>query len=60
MNKQFDIYYNDGVYYGSIAFTDKTREEIEKVIQEEKAKKVKYQDMMEKVVSRIQELSTNK
>lgn len=35
MNKIYNIYYNDGVYYGTMAFNNKTQEEIEKLIQDE-------------------------
>ena len=35
MKKTYNIYYNDGAYYGTITFTNKTSEEIENCISEE-------------------------
>ncbi|HBJ1650379.1 TPA: hypothetical protein LA460_000283 [Clostridium botulinum] len=35
MKRKFDIFYNDGAYYGTFTFTDKSQEEIEELIQEE-------------------------
>lgn len=33
--KKFDIYYNDGAYYGTITFENSSQEEIKKVINQE-------------------------
>lgn len=35
MEKRYDIHYNDGAYYGTITFRDKSQEEIEDIIQKE-------------------------
>lgn len=35
MKKTYNIYYNDGAYYGTVTFTNKSQEEIEDVIQKE-------------------------
>lgn len=35
MKKRYDIYYNDGAYYGTITFDNKSQDEIEAVIQAE-------------------------
>lgn len=32
---KYNIYYNDGAYYGTITFKNSSREEIEKVIMQE-------------------------
>jgi hypothetical protein len=33
--KQYDIYYNDGAYYGTMTFENSSKDEIEKAIAEE-------------------------
>lgn len=35
MKRRYDIYYNDGAYYGAITFENKSQDEIEDLIQEE-------------------------
>lgn len=33
--RKFEIYYNDGAFYGSVTFKDSPNEEIEKIILQE-------------------------
>lgn len=35
MTKKYDIFYNDGAYYGTITFNNKSKAEIEQSIQKE-------------------------
>ena len=35
MTKEYDIFYNDGAYYGTMTFKNKSQFEIEDLIQEE-------------------------
>lgn len=35
MLKKYNIYYNDGAFYGTVTFKNKTQSEIESLIQDE-------------------------